>query len=272
MKKVIVVCGPTAVGKSDLAILLAKQFNGEIINADSMQVYQGMDIGTAKVTDTEGIKHHLLDIKDLSQEYSVYEYQKNVRTIIDQLFKEHKTPILVGGTGLYIKAALYNYQFSNNLNVNLDHLTNQELKELVDQKYFDNDIHVNNRNRLESALKNDKNKNSNQLVYDTIFIGLTMDRELLYNRINQRVDIMMKQGLIDEVQSLYKKYPQSNALQTAIGYKEIINNEGIEKIKQNSRHYAKRQYTWFNNQMNVNWFDVNDENYVTNIIDYIKKA
>lgn len=271
MKKVIVVCGPTAVGKSELAIALAQEFNGEIINADSMQVYKGMNIGTAKVIDQQNIPHHLMDIKELNQTYSVFEYQKDARRVIEKLLKADKTPIIVGGTGLYIKATVYDYHFQNNVNVNLDWLSNKDLKQLVDKKYESHDIHINNRKRLESALKNNKHFDSNKLIYDTIFIGLTMGREQLYERINYRVNQMISAGLVDEVNDLYRRYQSSKALQTAIGYKEIINNDDSEKIKQNSRNYAKRQYTWFNNQMDVKWFDVTIPGYKENIIAYIKK-
>ena len=235
--KVIVVCGPTAVGKSDLAITLAEKFNGEIINADSMQVYQEMNIGTAKITDDKGIKHHLLDIRKPYESYSVYEYQRDARAKINEIIKKGKTPIMVGGTGLYIRAALYDYQF-------------------------------------EGSTRNDDKVIHGQpeLLYSAIFIGLTTNRETLYEQINKRVDIMIEQGLETEVKRLYEKYPQSRALQTAIGYKELINNEDINKLKQNSRHYAKRQYTWFNNQLPVAWFDINKDNYLNEIIKVIKSS
>lgn len=268
--KIIVICGPTAVGKSDLAIKLAEHFNGEVINADSMQVYKEMDIGTAKITNDLGIKHHLIDIRNPDEDYSVYEYQKDARKKIEEIRNKGKTPILVGGTGLYIKAALYDYKFGTTQNEVDSNLSNEELYELVKAKDPHYDVHVNNRNRLISALYFDKEQDA-KLLYPTIFIGLTLSREKLYERINNRVDEMMNRGLEEEVKSLDQKYPDSRALRAAIGYKEINDYEGIDKLKQNSRKYAKRQYTWFNNQLPVKWFNVTNKDYLEEIKQYIEK-
>ena len=268
MSRVIVITGPTAVGKTKLSIELAKKLNGEIINADAMQVYKGLNIGTAKVTEKEkeNIPHHLFDIKEVEEEYSIYNYQKDCRKVIDDILRRNKTPILVGGTGLYIKAALYDYKLSEEkTNNTYDNLTTEEIyKELLK---LDKDINIdkNNRRRLIRALNYYKENNTsisnnktNKLLYDTIFIGLTTDREILYKKINQRVDNMIENGLLKEVKYYYDKNIKTKPLINGIGYKELYNyfdglcskEEAVEKIKQNSRHYAKRQYTFLNHQLN----------------------
>lgn len=290
---VIVITGPTAVGKTKLSVELAKKINGEVINADSTQVYKGLDIATAKIKENEkeGIVHHLFDIKDITEDYTVYDYQKDARKLIDDILKRGKTPILVGGTGLYIKACLYDYKFEQDVKFNdYSTLTNEQIYnklKLVDKNI---DIHVNNRKRLVNALNyyeltgklfSEKEK-TDKLLYDTIFIGLTIDRTLLYDRINKRVDIMVKEGLIEESLKIYKSNIRTKAVMTPIGYKELFSyfdgvksmDECIELIKQNSRKYAKRQYTWFNNQMDINWFNVdldNFDNTINEVYNYIKK-
>ena len=290
---IIVIVGPTGVGKTKLSIELAKKYNGEIINADSTQVYKELDIATAKVTpeETEGIPHHLLDIKDITEDYTVYDYQKDCRNAIEEIIQKGKTPIMVGGTGLYIKAALYDYQFNNEDNSELySELSNEELYNKLISVDPESTIHKNNRKRVVRALnyyeQNNKKFSSKEktdkLLYDVIFIGLTTDREVLYNRINKRVDIMLDNGLMDEAKRIYNKNIRSKAVMTPIGYKELFeyfdNNktleESIELIKQRSRKYAKRQYTWFNHQIPVNWFDVDFDNFdntVNNISNFINK-
>lgn len=279
MNKVIVITGPTAVGKTSLSIELAKKLNGEIINADAMQIYKGLNIGTAKVTEKEkeNIPHHLFDIKEVEEEYSIYNYQKDCRKALEDILKRGKTPILVGGTGLYIKAALYDYKLSEEkTNNTYDNLKTEEIyKELLK---LDKDISIdkNNRRRLIRALNYYKENNTsitnnktNKLLYDTIFIGLTTNREVLYKKINQRVDNMIKDGLLEEVKYYYDKNIKTKPLLNGIGYKELYNyfdnlctkEEAIEKIKQNSRHYAKRQYTFFNHQLNVVWFETDYNNF-----------
>ncbi len=287
---VIVITGPTCVGKTKMSIELAKKLNGEIINADSTQVYIGLSIATAKVTEEEmeGVKHHLIDIKNIDEEYSVYDYQKDCRSVIDDIIARGKTPIMVGGTGLYIKAALYNYDFIEYKKNNYDSLSIDELYNKVISLDKNNKVHKNNRKRLESALNYMENTNkpfsekekSDKLIYDTLFIGLTTDRNNLYDRINKRVDDMINLGLIDEAYKLYKTNIRSKAVMTPIGYKELFLyfdkkntlEECIEKIKQNSRRYAKRQYTWFNHQLNIKWFNVDFDNFdntVNSVIKYI---
>jgi len=291
MNKVIVITGPTAVGKTKLSIELAKRYNGEIINADAVQVYKGLDIGSAKVTEEEkeDIPHHLFDIKEVDEEYTIYHYQKDCRKLIKEVQGRGKTPILVGGTGLYIKAALYDYKLTEEKETNTyDNLTDEELYNKLLEVDKDIVIDKNNRRRLIRALnyykENNKSINTNttnKLLYDAIFIGLTTDRIILYDKINTRVDIMIKDGLLNEVKAFYDKNVRTKPLLNAIGYREIYSyfdgnislEEAIDKIKQNSRHYAKRQYTFFNHQLPIVWFETNYNNFnntVEEVIDYIE--
>lgn len=290
---VIVILGPTAVGKTKLSVELAKKLNGEIINADSTQVYKNLNIGTAKVTEEEkqNIKHHLFDIKDIKEDYTVYDYQKDARSKIEEILNKNKTPILVGGTGLYIKSALYDYKFSDEpTKNNYDNLSNEEIYNELLKYDKDTKIHINNRKRLIRALNYcvstnlpfSQKEKTDKLIYDSIFIGLTTDRKVLYDRINKRVDVMVTEGLLEEAKQIYESNIRTKAVTTPIAYKELFpyfeNKETLdvclEKIKQNSRKYAKRQYTWFNNQMNVTWFDVNFNDFnktIDEVYEYIKK-
>ena len=291
MNKVIVITGPTAVGKTKLSIELAKRYNGEIINADAVQVYKGLDIGSAKVTEEEkeDIPHHLFDIKEVDEEYTIYHYQKDCRKLIKEVQGRGKTPILVGGTGLYIKAALYDYKLTEEKETNTyDNLTDEELYNKLLELDKNIVIDKNNRRRLIRALnyykENNKSINTNttnKLLYDAIFIGLTSDRSILYDKINNRVDIMIKEGLLNEVKVFYDKNIRTKPLLNAIGYREIYSyfdgnislEEAIDKIKQNSRHYAKRQYTFFNHQLPVVWFETDYSNFnntVEKVINYIE--
>ena len=277
----IVIAGPTGVGKSDCSLALAKVFNAEIINADSMQIYRGMDIATAKVTKKEqqAVKHHLLDIKDYDEDYSIYDYQIDARKIIDN--NPDKNYIIVGGSGLYIKSLLYNYQFEEeNTSYSFDEYTNQELYDMALKKDPNINIHINNRKRLIRFLnKQSPNNVKAELMYpNTIFIGLTMDRSLLYDRVDKRVYAMEEKGLIAEAKHFYGLNHNVKSLKTVIGYKELFKyfdneislDEALELIKKNSRHYAKRQYTFFNNQFDLKWFDVTNKDYLDEIISYIK--
>lgn len=288
MKKVIVIVGPTCVGKTKLSIELAKKLNGEVINADSTQVYKDNDIATAKVTkeEMENIKHHLLSFKNLDEDYTVYDYQKDARRKIDDIIKRDKTPILVGGTGLYIKACLYDYNFSENvLNQDYSMFSNDELYQKLLELEPNTTIHKNNRRRVErriTLLENGYESQEPKQLYDAYFIGLTTSRDILYNKINARTDLMIKNGLLNEAKKIYDLDLRTKAVLTPIGYKELFpyfdGNDTlencIEKIKQNSRRYAKRQYTWFRHQMDVNWFDVNFDNFdktVLEVIDFIER-
>lgn len=291
MKEVIVIVGPTAVGKTKLSVELAKYFHGEIINADSTQVYKGLNIATAKVTEDEkeGIPHHLFDIKEITDDYTVYDYQKDSRAMIDKLLEENKMPILVGGTGLYLKACLYDYEFHDETIVeDYPELSNRELYEKLLAVDPNTEIHENNRKRvirayhyfLETGKPFSQKEKTNKLMYPVKIVGLTTDRDYLYERINQRVDVMVKQGLLEEARKVYESNIRTKAIMTPIGYKELFPYfEGIstledclDEIRKNSRHYAKRQFTWFHNQMQVTWFDVNFDNFnetVHEVIDYI---
>lgn len=290
MKDIIVIVGPTGVGKTKLSIELAKKIDAEIINGDSVAIYKRLDIGSAKVTEDEQkeVAHHLIDVCEVEDEYSVYNYQKDVRSLIDKINDKGKRVIIVGGTGLYIKAVLYDYSF-NEENITID-FSSYSSEQLIDKikEYGVLDIpHINNRKRLERLLSRCINGSSNlnnkdKLLYPVKVIGLTTDREVLYDRINKRVDLMTSNGLLDEVNSLKDKYARSRILNTAIGYKEfynyLFNNESldnvIDSIKQNSRRYAKRQYTFFKHQFDVCWFDVNFDDFsitIDEVYNYINK-
>lgn len=278
---ILVIVGPTGVGKTKLSIELAKKYHAIIMNCDAMQVYKGMNIGTAKIKEDEkeGLPHYLFDIKDVSDNYTVYDYQKEARKFIEE--NKDKNIIFVGGSGLYLKAALYNYEFQENDKTTntYDDLSNEELYERALKKDPNMNIHKNNRKRLVRFLNKETiDIPTSKPLYDAIYIGLTCDRETLYEKINKRVDKMFEDGLIDEVKSFYDKKINSKAIQTAIGYKELYKcfdgeislEEAKDLIKKNSRHYAKRQYTWFNNQMNITWFNVDFNNFNKTIEKVIK--
>ncbi len=282
---IIAIVGPTGIGKTALSIALAKHYNAEVINFDAMQVYEKMNIGTAKVTKEEmaGVKHHLLSYVKVTDDYSVYDYQKDARRVIDKLLSEKKKIIMVGGTGLYLKATLYDYRFAKEeTNSNYDNLSKEELLERLSKfDYTSQDI--NNRRRLVRELVKLENNqeidnHGDKLLYNAKIIGLTTDRATLYDRINKRVDIMVENGLVKEVEELKNDYETSKALKTAIGYKEFIPyfnkecslEEVIQKIKQNSRHYAKRQYTFFNHQLPVTWYESNFADFERTISAVIK--
>ncbi|MGF2615747.1 tRNA (adenosine(37)-N6)-dimethylallyltransferase MiaA [Rossellomorea vietnamensis] len=288
-EKLVVLIGPTAVGKTASSIHLAKRFNGEIISGDSMQIYKSMDIGTAKITEEEmeGIPHHLIDIKEPQESFSAAEFQELVREKISEIHSRGKLPLIVGGTGLYIQSVIYDYQFTDtpgdeeyrvNLEREANELGNQEVHrrlELVDPRAAAN-IHPNNIRRVIRALEiyhctgktmsEYQENQQKELLYDVSLIGLTMDRELLYSRIDRRVDSMIEQGLIQEVKSLFDEGLKNAQSIQAIGYKEIYEflegkvslEDAVENLKQNSRRYAKRQLTWFRNKMDVEWFDVSN--------------
>ncbi|TYS16198.1 tRNA (adenosine(37)-N6)-dimethylallyltransferase MiaA [Rossellomorea vietnamensis] len=286
-EKLVVLIGPTAVGKTASSIHLAKKFNGEIISGDSMQIYKSMDIGTAKITEEEmeGIPHHLIDIREPEESFSAAEFQELVRKKISEIHSRGKLPMIVGGTGLYIQSVIYDYHFTDapgdeeyrrKLEKEAEDHGNQEVHQrlqMVDPKAAGS-IHPNNIRRVIRALEihhctgktmseYQENQN-NELLYDVALVGLMMERELLYSRIDSRVDIMLEQGLIQEVKALFDKGLKDVQSIQAIGYKEIYEflegrvtlNDAVENLKQNSRRYAKRQLTWFRNKMDVEWFDM----------------
>lgn len=289
MKNIIVITGPTGVGKTKMSIELAKRIDAEIINADSMQVYKDLNIGTAKITEKEkeGIPHHLFDIVEPTNMYTVYDYQKDARDIINDVLSRGKKVIIVGGTGLYIKALLYDYKFiKEDKTYDFSKMSNEEILDKINSYNLDINIHINNRKRLERTLTRLLNNNinankSNTKLYDFLAVGLTVSREKLYKIIDDRVDRMIDNGLVDEVKSFYDRGIRSKAINTGIGYKELYLyfdgklelEDAINLIKKNSRHYAKRQYTFFNNQMNIKWFNTNYDDFsktVHEIYNYIK--
>lgn len=269
---IVCIVGPTGVGKTKLSITLAKKFNAIIINADAMQVYKELNIGTAKIKEDEkeNIPHYLFDICEVTDEYSVYNYQIDARKIIEE--NKDKNIIFVGGTGLYLKAALYDYHFNEETKEKntFDNYTNQKLYELALKKDKNHNIHVNNRKRLIRFLnKEEINIEPAKPLYNAIFIGLTTDRETLYKKIDDRVDKMLEEGLLEEVKRLYDKKLRCKSINTGIGYKELYEyfdkemslEEAINLIKKKSRNYAKRQYTFFNNQLPVKYFKTNYNNF-----------
>lgn len=299
---VLCIVGPTAVGKTKMSIELAKQLNGEIISGDSMQIYRGMDIGTAKATmdERQGIPHHLIDEKNPDEPYSVAAFQQTVRAKMEEIKSRGKLPIIVGGTGLYIKSVLYDYEFAGESEskevdeAKYGHLSNEELhaKLAAVDEAGAKDIHPNNRKRVIRALEIYETsgvkksemieKQEHKMIYDACLIGLTDDRTVLYDRINKRVDVMYETGLVEEVKALFDQgIPAESQSIRAIGYKELYDyfkglislEESKELIKRNSRRYAKRQYTWFNNQMDVTWFKVDVQHFdktVKEVLTYVQ--
>lgn len=290
MKDIIVIVGPTGVGKTKLSIELAKKIDAEIINGDSVAIYKDLNIGSAKATKEEQREaiHHLIDVCDVEEQYSVYSYQKEVRKLIKDISDRGKRIIIVGGTGLYIKAALYDYSFNEEpCSSDFSSLSSEELIVKLKEYGVEDFPHINNRRRLERLLNKcinggDLKKNKDTLLYPIKVIGLTTDRNVLYERINKRVDLMIKSGLLNEVNGLKEKYLKSRILNTAIGYKEfydyLYNGKDLEEviflIKQNSRRYAKRQYTFFKHQFDIKWFDVDFDNFnvtVAEVYNYVNQ-
>jgi tRNA dimethylallyltransferase len=284
MNKVLAIVGPTAVGKTAFGIECAKTFDGEIISGDSIQIYKGLDIGSAKPDQEElsAAVHHLIDIKEADGTYSVKEFQELSRHHIDEISRKGKLPIIVGGTGLYIKASLYDYQFFDEEEEDdpYEDLSNEELYSLLKEKdpLALEKIHINNRKRLVRALNvyekhkkgisQIKAEQEHEPVYDCLIIGLTAERKVLFERIDQRVDRMMEDGLLKEIKGLLEKGISFDMQSMqGIGYKEFRAyfdgkkslEECVEDVKIHSRHFAKRQYTFFNNQLDVKWFTDRDE-------------
>lgn len=286
--KVIVIVGPTASGKTSLSIELAKKINGEIVSCDSMQIYKDMDIGSAKPTKEEmqGIKHYIIDEVLPTERFSVARYKQEAEKTIEEILKKGKTPIVVGGTGLYANSLIYGIEYDD---IKLDEKYREKLMKIaetsegleklyneakkIDEKAIGK-ISPNDKKRIIRILEiynaTGKNKTEQEIEsrkkevkYDYKIFGINIERPILYERINKRVDIMIEQGLIEEVKNLIKKYPEFPTAMQAIGYKEIVeylNNElslseAIEKIKQETRRYAKRQITWFKRIENLKWLD-----------------
>lgn len=295
MSKILIIVGPTASGKSALAVELAEKYGGEIINGDSVSVYRELNIGSAKTDPQQqnGIPHHLLDYVDVEEDYSVARFQQDCRKAITEISERGRMPIVVGGTGLYIKAMLYDYEFrpsETESDEDYSRFSNEELFEMLrkaDEKSTET-IHPNNRKRVIRALQiatggTPKSQieaaQQHQPVYDSLIIGLTMDRENLKKRINRRVDAMMEEGLLEEVSRLHEIYPFDLHCFSAIGYREFkayfdgaqTLEETVELIKTHTRQFAKRQYTWFNHQLPVSWFDIEEENYRKGIEEKIEE-
>lgn len=284
--EVIAIVGPTASGKTALSVELAKAIGGEVINGDAMQVYKELDIGTAKITSEEmdGVPHHLFDVKEPTESFSVAEYQTTVRYWVKDIQDRGKTPIIAGGTGLYVQSVLYDFRFTEEAaNLAVRERLEQELAEqgaatlyaklvAIDPAGAEK-IHPNNHRRVVRALeiievtgktKGNHEENAGHAPhYNHLIVGLEMDREVLYERINRRVDIMMDTGLLAEAQGLWDAGIRDMQSVQAIGYKELhqliegklLVDEAVELIKQNTRHYAKRQMTYFRNKLEVDWFD-----------------
>ena len=284
MSKIILIVGPTGTGKTTLSIKLAKKYDAVILNADSTQVYTEPLIATAKIKEheKENIEHYLFDVVSLNDDYTLYDYQKDGRRLLDRFISENKNVIIVGGSGLYVKALLYNYVLEDKKEINIDfsEYSNEELKNKVLALDPESDIHVNNGQRLESFLKHyyetgkviKKTDEINNKLYNFISIGLKSDRETLYKMLDKRVDSMFNEGLLDEAERLYKMNLKNYT--NIIGYKELNEyfngnislDEANELIKRNTRRYAKRQFTWFNNQMkDIKWFNVNYDNFYDTI-------
>ncbi|MFL2120264.1 tRNA (adenosine(37)-N6)-dimethylallyltransferase MiaA [Marinilactibacillus psychrotolerans] len=289
-EKIIIIVGPTAVGKTNLSLSLAKKFNGEIISGDSMQIYKGLDIGTAKATNDERkeVTHYLIDEIDPSENYTVADFKSKAKKLIHDITAKGKVPIIVGGTGLYIESLLYNVSHGGQAEPNLTYRNSLEAfaeqngkdklwekLQSIDPKAAES-IHYNNTRRVIRALEVyhstgrlfsslQMEKSEKEKLYDAYVVGLTTDRSLLYERINQRVDLMLQQGLIEEVKTLLETVPITAQSVKGIGYKEFIPyfencidlESATEQIKQNSRRYAKRQLTWFRNRLEISsWWDL----------------
>ena len=296
MIKVVAIVGPTAVGKSALGLKLAQKFNGEIISGDSMQIYKKLDIGTAKDTPEElqAVPHHLVDICDASERYTVKDFQQKARQIITDLSKEQKLPLVVGGTGFYLSSLVNNLNLGGKSDSDpslrkqlmtieqaggIDQL--QKMLQTIDPKAF-NEIDIDNSRRLIRAIevmkttgKSITEQNNGEKWADFYLVGLTDERQKLYGRINQRVDTMAQNGLIDEAKYVYDHRDEFPQASKGIGYKELYPyfdgtadlETCLSEIKKNSRHFAKRQFTYFRNQMDVDWYNISDDKNYQEIIE-----
>lgn len=298
-EKVVVICGPTASGKTALSIELAKRINGEIVSADSMQIYKDMDIGTAKPTidEMKGIKHYLLDFVSPEERYSVAQYKQDAKISIKEIIAKGKTPIIVGGTGLYVDSLIYEIEYTD---IKVDENYRKELEKIIEEKGLEElykkameidevamkKISPNDKKRIMRVLEiykatgktktqQEKESRKKPVEYDYRIFAINWDREILYERINERVDKMIEQGLIDEVKNILKKYDKFPTAMQGLGYKEVVDyingiytkEEMIEKIKMETRRYAKRQLTWFRKNKQTIWLD--GKNDLQNNIDII---
>ena len=289
-EKVIVICGPTASGKTALSIELAKKINGEIVSCDSMQIYKEMNIGTAKPTKEEmqGIKHYMIDIISPDERYSVADYKKQAKEAIKEILSKGKVPIVVGGTGLYVDSLIYEIDYPE---IEFDEKYREELDQEVEErglealyekaKEIDEEaikkISSNDKKRIlrileiyhatgKNKTEQEKESRKTPVEFDYKVFALNMDREKLYDRINKRVDIMIENGLIEEVENIYKKYNKFPTAMQGLGYKEVVQylekrltkEEMIEKIKQETRKFAKRQLTWFRKNKETIWLNADD--------------
>ena len=289
-EKVIVICGPTASGKTALSIELAKKINGEIVSCDSMQIYKEMDIGTAKPTKEEmqGIKHYMIDIISPDERYSVADYKKQAKEAIKEILSKGKVPIVVGGTGLYVDSLIYEIDYPE---IEFDEKYRKELEQEVEEKGLNTlyekakeideeaikKISPNDKKRIlrileiyhatgKNKTEQEKESRKNKPEFDYKVFALNMERSKLYERINKRVDIMIENGLIEEVENVYKKYNEFPTAMQGLGYKEVVQylekrltkEEMIEKIKQETRRYAKRQLTWFRKNKETIWINAED--------------
>ena len=296
--KVIVICGPTASGKTALSIELAKKINGEIISCDSMQIYKYMDIGTAKPTleEQKEVKHHLIDFVEPNQRYSVAEYKKDAEKSIEEILSKGKTPIIVGGTGLYVDSLIYGIEYPE---IELDEEYRKQLEKEIEEKGLEslyNKAKEIDSKAMEKISPNDKKRimrvveiykatgktkteqeiesRTHEVKYDYRVFAIKMDREKLYERINKRVDMMIEKGLIEEVQNILKKYDKFPTAMQGLGYKEAVEylegkktkEEMIDKIKMQTRRYAKRQITWFKKNKQTVWIENNELSKILEVI------
>ena len=282
--KLIVVAGPTAVGKTALGIELAQRFNGEIISGDSQQVYRQLNIGTAKATPQEqaAAVHHLIDVRDVDESYSAYDFVTEAQIAITDIVNRGKLPIIVGGTGLYLQSLLEGYHLGGQVDQEQVLAYRSELEQLSDLELFDQidnlgiEIKEINRRRSIRALELHRfsdNPENTETTFDPFIIGLDDERSLIYERINTRVDKMVELGLLEEAKWLYDNYPEVQSAR-GIGYKELFPyfsgeqtlDEALEKLKQNTRRFAKRQLTWFRNRMRVKFYQISSPDYPENVI------
>jgi len=304
-KKLIVLTGPTAVGKTALSIQLARKYDAEIISADSMQVYRTMDIGSAKVRPEEmcGIRHHLIDVLDPDEEFNVYRFKQLAKQALDDIYSRGKLPIVVGGTGFYIQALLYDIDFAEGEEIGeyrkyledhamkgRAHELHEQLKD-IDPKSYE-EIHENNVKRVIRALEfyhdthtpiseHNKEQREKESPYDFLYFVLTDQREKVYERIDRRVDLMMEEGLLDEIKALKAKgYTENMVSMQGLGYKEMLRylageydlEEALRIIKRDTRHFAKRQMTWFRREKTVTFVDKSEFENEEEILNYLTRS